>query len=332
MPILHADDALPDPLFQSHDVLDVRLTAPITTLMNERPFESELPATFEITNSADATESVDIQIRTRGRFRRREEVCRFPPLRLNFKKSIVKDTLLHKQDKVKLVTHCMTATRFEQNVLKEYLAYRILNEFTDNSFRVRLLRITYVDNEGRFDDITRLGFVIEYSKRLAKRIGGNILEMERVSVADLDPVHTNQVSLFHYLIGNTDYSPVRGVPDEPCCHNHVLLGSENLQVLSIPYDFDQSGLVNAPYAAPNPRFGLRNVKQRLYRGRCEFNEQIPATLAGIRTKRESVMAIIGTLPDASKATTKALTKYVAEFFDKFETDKRVNSALIKKCV
>ena len=50
-------------------------------------------------------------------------------------------------NKVKLVTHCRGANKYDAYVLKEYLAYKIYNELTDYSLRVRLLEIEYVEEE-----------------------------------------------------------------------------------------------------------------------------------------------------------------------------------------
>ena len=80
----------PDPLFQSTEILDVRIVAPLETLLADRPIDEELPASFQYVDSAGQTVEFDIQIRTRGRFRRQKYVCAFPPLRLNFKASETK--------------------------------------------------------------------------------------------------------------------------------------------------------------------------------------------------------------------------------------------------
>ncbi|NIP93601.1 MAG: hypothetical protein GWN18_19895, partial [Thermoplasmata archaeon] len=70
--------------------------------------------------------------------------CEFPPLRLNFKKGQLDETLFDGQDKVKLVTHCRNGDRYEQNVVKEYLVYRLYNVLTPLGFQVRMAHITYV--------------------------------------------------------------------------------------------------------------------------------------------------------------------------------------------
>jgi hypothetical protein len=59
------------------------ITAPLTTLVRERPTEDYLPGTFKFTE-ADGTEvKLDLEIPTRGHFRHKS--CDYPPLRLNFK-------------------------------------------------------------------------------------------------------------------------------------------------------------------------------------------------------------------------------------------------------
>ncbi len=326
-----ADDALPDPLFQSDDVLNVRISAPMATLISERPDEDELPARFHFTASDGSTVELDIEIRTRGRFRRRNDVCRFPPLRLNFKTSTVKNTVFHEQDKLKLVTHCHASSHYEQALLREYIAYRILNVLTDTSYKVRLMHITYVDTEGKYSDVAQHGFVIEHKDRFSKRIGASALDIPQTSVRVLDPKYTNLTSVYQFMIGNTDFSPIRAAPGESCCHNGELYGSEG-EVLAVPYDFDQSGLVDAPHSNPNARFKLRSVRERLYRGRCVNNEYLPATLAHIISRRDEVFAVLNELPLVSKSSLKVMNMYLNQFYDVIASERKVNKQLVKACI
>ena len=322
----------PDPLFQSDEILDVRIVAPVSALVSDRPIDEELPGTFQYTNSAGEAVEFDIKLRTRGRFRRDKSNCRFPPLRLNFVTSQTKGTLFSKQDKVKLVTHCQNSSKYGEVLLREYAAYRLLNVMTDASFRVRLLRITYIENERKKNDDVRYGFIIEHRDRLAKRMGKSVLEIPGTSPRSLNPEYANTVSMYHYLIGNTDFSSVRGSEGEVCCHNHVLFGNEGEAVWSIPYDFDQAGLVGAPHAAPNPQFKIRTVKQRLYRGRCIHNDYVSATTANFQSKREELLQVVNGLGVASERTVKSMTDYIEKFYKTLESEKRVNNALIKKCI
>ncbi|MGB5257072.1 MAG: hypothetical protein WBN44_07445, partial [Woeseiaceae bacterium] len=116
-----ADDA--DPLFQTNGTLDVRIVAPINTILRERSDEEDVDGKFEYTDDAGELVELDIGIRTRGISRLKKETCPFPPLRLDFKKSQIKKSHFHKQDKLKLVTHCRDkSTVYQQVVLNEFLA------------------------------------------------------------------------------------------------------------------------------------------------------------------------------------------------------------------
>jgi len=321
-----------DPLFLSNEIIDVRIVAPISTVLSERKFDEELPGKFHYTDSAGQAVELDIKIRARGRFRRNKHICRFPPIRLNFKTSQTKGTLFHKQDKLKLVTHCQRSSTYAQVLLREFTAYRILNVMTDASYRVRLLRITYVDTDGKRADDTRWGFVIEHKDRLAKRLNKSVLDIPKTTSASLNPEYANMISMYHLLIGNTDFSPIKGSTGDACCHNHVLFGNENEPVWSIPYDFDQAGLVNAPHAGPNPRLKLRNVRDRLYRGRCLRNDQINSTIAMYEEKREAIMQVLGELDVAKSGSVKSMTSYVKNFYKILGSERRVRNELVKKCI
>ena len=321
-----------DPLFQSLDVVPVRLVAPLATIMSNREESEQFAGKLLYADDAGNLTELDVEVRTRGRFRRQKEVCAFPPLRLNFKKSQTDGTLFHKQDKLKLVTHCRNRSeRYEQALLREYLAYRILNQLTDISFRVRLLKITYEDTDTGDPPEVVYGFVVEHKDRLEKRTGLKVLETERIGVSALQPRYINLVSVFHFLIGNTDFSPIAG-SKETCCHNHVLLGRDGDLVYSIPYDFDQAGLVNAPHAEVNSRFKLRSVRQRLYRGRCRNNELLEETLEKYRQQRGAILQLPDEQVGLADTTRQTVGKYLAQFYEIIDSPKKVDRKLVRKCI
>ena len=324
------DDA--DPLFQTNGTLEVRIVAPISTILRERSDEEDVDGKFEYTDDAGELIELDIGIRTRGISRLKKETCPFPPLRLDFKKSQIKKSHFHKQDKLKLVTHCRDKSNiYQQVVLNEFLAYRILNQLTEASFRVRLLRITYVDTDGKDKDRIRYGFLIEHKDRLSKRLGMKPLALEKTTVKSLQPEYTNLISLFHYMIGNTDFSPIAG-PDAECCHNHVLLGKEGEPLLSVPYDFDQSGIVDAPHGITNPRFKLSDARERLYRGRCVNNEHLEKTLALYNDKRDAIYALVSNQEGLLPKYRKKMMRFLDRFYDTINSEKQVERRLLKKCI
>jgi len=320
----------PDPLFQDDATLEVTMEAPLTTLVRKRPKNDYLPGVFRFTKSDGSTVDLDLEIRTRGHSR--HDTCDYPPLSLNFKKSQTKGTLFDKQNKLKLVIHCKFFDRFEQMVLREYLAYRILNAVTEESFRVRLLRVKYVNTEKNKDGQVRYAYLIEHKNRLAKRYDLKDLEIDRTSVRSIQADQLNLTSVFAFLIGNTDFSPIAGAPNDECCHNYVLFGKDDSPVLAVPYDFDQSGFVDAPYAIPNPNFNIRTVRQRHYRGRCANNVHVAASLQKFRDTRAAIYALVNEQEGLESRTRNRLVDYIDDFYELIDDPEAVEKKIISRCI
>jgi hypothetical protein len=321
---------LPDPLFQDNETLHVTITGPLTSLVRERPKDDYLAAVLEYTETDGTTVKFDLDIRTRGNFRHKN--CEYPPVSLNLKKSQANGTLFDEQNKLKLVIHCDYSQRYEQVVLREYLAYRILNAVTNMSFRVRLLRVTYVNTEVQGGGQVRYGFLIEHKNRLGKRYDLKDLEIERTTVAAIQADRLNLTSVFEFLIGNTDFSPIAGPPDSECCHNYVLFGNGTDPVIAVPYDFDQSGFVDAPYAVPNEHFRIRTVRQRVYRGRCVNNEHVATSLRRFRDRRDSIYALVNEQEGLQSGVRENLVRYIDDFYALINDPKDVERRMIKRCI
>jgi hypothetical protein len=325
-----ADDGRSDPLFRSHDTLEVTISAPLTTMVRERPTEEYVQGSLGYTGDDGETSTLDLKLRARGHSR--HEICDIPPLWLNFKKSQVKDTLFHKQDKLKLTVHCQDSERYEQTLLREYIAYRILNLATPKSFRVRLLRVTWVDTEGQREQQVRYAFLLEHKNRVARRLDRKDLKIEETSVAALDPKHLNLTSVFQFMIGNLDFSPIAGSEHNECCHNYVLFSNDRDLLLALPYDFDRSGLVSAPYALPGEQFNIRSVRHRIYRGRCQNNDYVDGSIDRLRTIRNNVFALIETQDGLTRKVRDLVADYVQQFYDIADDPRRVKRLMIKKCI
>jgi len=324
-------DNEPDTLFASDEIIDVEIEAPFGLLTSDRPDEEEVAGKFRYTEDDGSLVEFDVAIRTRGRLRRSKQTCQFPPLRLNFKKSAVKDSLFDKQNRLKVVTHCRKQHQYEQAVLSEYLVYRIFNLLTDASYRVRLLRATYTYTD-KDRQVQSYAIFIEHRNRIGKRLDAKTIQIDRAMIQDLRRPDLNVASVFQFLIGNTDFSPVASAPGEDCCHNQVLFAREGEPHYTVPYDFDQSGLVNAPYATPNERFGLRTVRERLYRGRCVNNGYLPDTLKQFNDKRSDIEALIRGQRGLTKGTTKLMLSFIKQFYDTINKPKRFNREIVKKCI
>jgi hypothetical protein len=201
------------------------------------------------------------------------------------------------------------------------------------SFRVRLLQVSFDNIQKDKEPVVRYAFLIEHKKRLAERYSMKDLKIERTSVGDIVPDRLNLTSVFAYLIGNTDFSPIAGAPGDECCHNYVLFRKEESDpIFAIPYDFDQSGFVNAPYAVPAEPFKIRNVRQRLYRGRCVNNEYLEGSLQRFNDRRREIYLLINDQEGLTDRTRKSLIAYVDGFYKLINNPANVKRYLVDKCV
>jgi hypothetical protein len=105
-----------------------------------------------------------------------------------------------------------------------------------------------------------------------------------------------------------------------------------MPVWSVPYDFDQSGLVNAPHASPNPRFNLANVKERLYRGRCLHNDFVNATVSSYQNKRADILQVLNEVLAVSDKSVRQMTAYIEKFYKILNSERWMNREFIKKCI
>lgn len=313
-------------LFASDEVLHVTLTGPISTLAENMESKEELP--FVLT--ADGIEHA-IAVRNRGNSRLR--VCEFPPLRLDFVRDTTAGTVFDGQNKLKLVTHCRNYDRGEQDMLEEYLAYRLFNALTGASFRVRLLRIRYVDTDGRLDEdaALRYGFVLEPEGQLAARLGGELAEMSGVPKRRHDYELASLLYLFQYMIGNTDWGFVKADYDDDCCHNVALIEVDNV-IRTIPYDFDLAGLVNARYARPDPLLRIKTVRQRLYRGLCSNPQQVRTALDRVREQRELLLALPSGIEGLEDGNISKVERYLSEFFELADDPEKLVNRFERSCL
>jgi hypothetical protein len=313
------------PLFASHEPLQIRFEAAFAELRRDTGDDPEERESMMYV-LGDEEVAIPVRLRTRGNFRLRSGACQFPPLRLHFRNRQTRGTIMEGQDRLKLVTFCRDRDNYEQNTLKEYLAYRIHNLLTDESFQVRLASITYLDVAGRDSPVERWGFVIEANEELAARLGGEVWEPEEdvVNPGRIPTPSAISVALFQYFIGNTDFSIYAR-------HNMVLVDSSDRGVVAVPYDFDWSGLVSAPYATPDASLGTRTVRDRLYRELCRPGVDFQAYFAHYQSKRAEIEALIRDQVGLSENTVRDMLRYIGEFYDTIGDERRARDRIVNAC-
>lgn len=313
-------------LFASHDPLALRLEANFKQLRRDRDQEEdERPAKLIYVDAGGDTVTLDIQVRTRGHFRLQRRTCNFPPIRLNLKKKQTAGTVFEGEDKLKLVVHCQDNKReYEQYVLQEYLIYRAYNLFTDKSFRVRLARITYVDTGSDDEPITRWAFFIEDDDRMAARNGMDIFELQGLNAEMTDYNLIGMLYVFQYLMGNTDWE-VSGP------HNIELMADEAQIPYAIPFDFDWAGVIATPYAKPDPDLGIRNVRERLYRGYCRAPEELAPVFQLFNEKKEDLYDLYRNQEGLDEKYLEKTLEYFDDFYETINDQRKVEREFIRKC-
>lgn len=327
-----ASDSSESPLFAHQTTLHIRISGPLTTLMRKRSNEEYLEGKLSYTDDSGAVHEFDLKFRTRGNYRRRRSTCSFPPVRLNLQKKQLRGSEFSGQNILKLVSPCKPANKkYEQYVLKEYLAYKILQLHTPYSFRTRLLKITWVDTDKNNRSTERYAFVIEHKNRLADRLGVSVADIQGTRHSRLDRAQASIASVFQYLIGNTDFSLVKGPADSGCCHNGILVSKGGDAFIPIPYDFDFAGMVNASYADPNPKFRLSSVTKRLYRGNCSVNPELDTTIPMFAQKKNAVLDLLKNQEGLSDRERRRTLNFIEKFYVELADQNRIKSKFSRVC-
>jgi hypothetical protein len=315
------------PLWTSDEPLAVRLTADFEALDGDRSESPDRPAIVSVVGPDGTPVAIGAEVHTRGAFRLDRSNCFFPPLRIDVDGSDARGTPFEGLDDLKLVSSCRPGRRqYDELVPLEYLAYRAYAALTDSGFRVRLLDVTFVDVSAARAPETRLAFVVEDDDALAERHGATVFELEgdqNLPARAFEPVSATLAAVFEYMIGNTDWSEVAG-------HNVTLL-ERGGTALAVPYDFDFSGLVDAPYATPDPVLGLRTVRDRRYRGHCVDPAVMAGVLARFRAAREGIVGLFAASNLLDGPTRERAASYLQEFFDDIETDERAERRFLRDC-
>jgi hypothetical protein len=315
-------------LFESDTPLRLRFVGDLKTLVNDRDSVTSTDHPFMLTYQVgDSTPvQLEVELKTRGHWRRQERHCDFPPLRLNVPRSKVGGTLFAGQDKLKLVTPCRPNMRdYEEYILREYAAYQVYNVLTPLSLRVRRATTTYVDTTGRMDSITTHTFLMEDVEQMAVRAGGKLMELQGARFTDVDSLQLGLVGVFLYMIGSTDWS-LRGL------HNiELVLGLEQGSFYPVAYDFDFAGIVNTAYARPDPRLRIPSVRFRLYRGGCFTQAHWDTVLATFRERKAAIYAVYDSLPGLSERYVRDTRRYLDDFYEVIDDPGKVAKELIGKC-
>jgi hypothetical protein len=311
-------------LFTNDEVLNLTLRFDITQYKKKKSKDEYLKAI--LTYHINDKDSVNKEIRIKSRGEMRNAYCDFPPVRLNFKKSDFRKDDLKAIEKMKMVTHCESGN--EENVLKEYLIYKLYNVLTEVSFRVRLVNVEYIDTYKNRKPVNTYAFWIEPVELLAKRVNAVEVQTLTLTQKNILPSWMDRVSIFNYMIGNTDWS----VPNQHNCKVFADPKSPKPELgILIPYDFDYSGLVDAAYAIPYEPLGLKSVRERCYVGICRTEEEFNNALKEFLDKKEEFYKVINEFSLLSEKDKAKMIGYLDSFYEQFDNRNSIIINMMSRC-
>jgi len=322
----------PKRLWTALDPVSFRITTDFKQVFRDRDTTKQewVPGTFSFTDG-DRTVTVPAEITTRGHIRLK--YCSFTMLKVRLPNDSLKGTLFQGQGTIELSTHCKTGNkRVEEVVVQDYLAYRIYNLLTDMSFRVRLGKATYVDTgEAGKPPVEAWSYFLEDKDDVAKRSGGKAYEPESVSDPSkmvswgvAEPEQSALMGVFAYMIGFTDYSL-------PYQHNARVIQTP-MGFFPVPYDFDWSGLIDAPYALPDYRLNTKSVRERVWRGPdCIDDGLMTAVLAKFKAQKDSIWSLYQSQTILDPKRVKESLDYLQEFYKILDDPRSIRRELQVKC-
>jgi len=247
-------------LFESDDLISIKLTGNLNELMNDRSDKPKYHAiTLSYVDEDSTVISIPLQAKTRGHFRKSMGNCSFPPLMLDFPKTNSEtQTIFSKQHKLKLVMPC----RGDEYVVREWLAYKLYNLITPKSFKARLVKVELDNTKKKKSSAPFYGILLEDEAQMAKRNKDVLVNVKMMNPEETEEDAFLKMAVFEYFIGNTDWSI-------QYMQNIKFLAKDSNSICTpVPYDFDHAGVVDATYAKPAEELEMASVRERRYRGYC----------------------------------------------------------------
>ena len=314
-------------IFAADDVFDLTIRAPFTRLMRQAGGAAGVGGSLEL---SDGT-SVPMSCNKYGISRLRE--CDLASLQITVDASEVHGTPFEGRKILRLVTPCRLRGQYDRYIMLEYLVYRSYAVIADPALRVRLAQVRFHDSEKSGRVQTGYAFFIEDIGQAAARRGQVWLDIQSQRTSNLDPAQLTMMTLFQYMVGNTDWSAVKGRPNDRCCHNVAVFGEEGVALNTVvPFDFDQTGLVNPPYAAPpDASLGLRRITDRRYRGLCEHNDELAGAIAVFNRKRSELEALFSREDLPYPKDREQALKYINDFYETINDPRKLPKKIINDC-
>jgi hypothetical protein len=313
-------------LFAREEPLELTLKLDLKQLQRKRRDEKYQDAelTAHVNESFNLTHPV--RVKTRGNFRR--DNCTYPPFWLNIRHAGIEADSLRDVVRMKMVVRCRSSKQYDPYILREFLVYKLLNLITPFSYRVRLIRLKYIDTGRDNRETTDWAFLIEPDEMMEKRLSGRMIKSDHLSMRTVNPHVMNEVAMFQYMIGNGDYS---------------VTGRHNLRIIAVddpdrpqgfivvPYDFDYTGLVNAHYAVPGEGLPIKTVRERYFLGPCRSEAEYGEIVDEFNDYYEPMIQLLEDFDYLEEDERDDMIEYIRDFYRETGDDSFINRRLLSTC-
>lgn len=314
------------PLFNRHDSLSLKLNYSKKELLKFTNDSTYIKSNISYAEKNGDFKNMKVKLRARGNYRRKH--CYYVPLYLKINKTDSKGSIFEKDKKIKIVLPCLKSKKSNDNVVKEYLAYKIFECLSPYYFESKLTPIHLEEQlNNKNIDHNLMAILVQDDKQVAASFHGNIIK-RNVHPQNQDPLSSVRNALFQFMIGNTDFSAAYQ-------HNEKIFFIDK-KIVPVPYDFDMSGFVNPSYAivsvVNDVELPITRVTQRMYRGFEQDEKVVQQVRQEFLDRQTEVFNILDQNKiffEDPKEFTEA-REFLLDFYQILSNDKKFNNNVLKR--
>ncbi|MBK8504178.1 MAG: hypothetical protein IPL46_19395 [Saprospiraceae bacterium] len=304
----------------TYDSVEVTIAASFKDLFKKN--DTYIPAKLTVKVGTEVLMDTMGEIRSRGNSRK--TICFMPPTKIRINKDYLKQRGWADYPTLKIVNACSFTELAESYVQVEHLIYKIYNTLTERSFRDKAVKLIYLDSDGKKKPSSFDGFLIEHEDQLAARMAGEVLNITYFKSEALDRQAYIIFTMFQYLIGNTDWKVLNK-------HNlEVVKVPGERAVYAVPYDFDYAGIINTTYAVPNDKLSIKSVRDRIYLGPCQTQEELKESRDLFITKKDAIASLL-VKANLNERQRDGIHDFISKFYDVIE-DEMMATRVFTNCI
>ena len=135
-----------DQLYANQTPLEIKLSYS-NKEMNEKTDDSTYIKTNMEFFHEDKWSNIEVKLRARGNFRR--NTCYFPPIKMKIKKDQSEGTVFEGNKTLKLVLPCKLEAENNDNILQEFIAYKIYEMISPFHFKTKRVNVDFNEIRGK---------------------------------------------------------------------------------------------------------------------------------------------------------------------------------------